>query len=630
MAYKVYCDDDLIYDLTTPSLYLISPKLHFEDNTSGSFEFTIAPIHPKYSSINRMTSTIKVYDDSELIFEGRIISEKTDFYKQRICTCEGCLAYLNDTYQPLHEYSNVTIYNFINSILNIHNTNVADNRKIYIGAISVHGDNNSIHVITNYETTMECIKKNLVETKLGGHLRIRWSNGKRYLDYLDDFPNTSNQKIEFGSNLLDYAEDYDLSTLATVIIPRGARLDESPIENADAYVMVDSVNSGSIYVKSTTAVNTYGWIEQVVDWEDETSPSALLTKARTYLADTQFEEMVLSVKAADLHMLNSSIDKFRLLDYVRVVSKPHGMDRNIAITAIDLPLDQPDQVTYTMGTRVNVSMTSRSKSVNSKIMNRIAAIPTKQSVLKEAKANATALIHSALNGHVVITDDATELLIMDTDDKETATKVWRWNLNGLGYSKSGYNGEYGLAMTMDGAIVADFITTGTLDADLIRTGVLKDNGNNTSFDLSTGTLTMKKGSIDIGNGTFKVDTSGNLTATSASLKGSITSGTDSGSKISISNGVIRGYWNGSEVGKIHMTSTFQGTATGSGMIISSDYIGFDGSLLIKGPNESVYYKAGNGSRQVMSEVNTDGKGNVTSRSWFTLTVREGLVTTNLT
>ena len=707
MAFRVYCDEELIYDLTVPNLYLISPKLSLSDNGSGSFEFTIPPGHPQYNAIKRLTSTLKVYDDSDLIFEGRIISEKTDFYKQRICTCEGCLAYFNDTYQPLKEYSGVTLYSFIESVLEIHNNNVGENRRIFIGAISVHAPNNSFSTVTNFETTMECLKKNLVDSKLGGHLRIRWENGLRYLDYLDDFPNTSNQKIEFGKNLLDYAGDYDLSNLATVIIPRGAKLEDSPVENADAYTLVDSVNGGSIYVQSTSAVNAYGWIEQVVDWEDETSPSALLSKARTYLADTQFEELVLEIKAADLHRINPEIDKFRLLDYVRVVSAPHGMDRNIAITAIEMPLDQPDQITYTMGTKVDMSFTARSKSVNARIMDHIANIPTKHSVLKAAKANATALIHSALNGHVVITDNADELLIMDTDNKDTAKKVWRWNLNGLGYSKTGYDGEYGLAMTMDGAIVADYITTGSLDADIIRTGKIQDQtgknfwdmdtgefalastatvggktvskiasdaveeqtqsdifnkltnngqtqgiylsngkvyinatyiatgtltdvGNNTSFDLSTGTLTMKKGSIDIGNGTFKVDTSGNLTATSASLKGSITSGESSGSKISISNGVIRGYWNDDEVGTIHMTSTFQGTATGSGMIISSDYIGFDGSLLIKGPNESVYYKAGNGSRQVMSEVNTDGKGNVTSRSWFTLTVREGLVTTNLT
>ena len=51
-----------------------------------------------------------------------------------------------------------------------------------------------------------------------------------------------------------------------------------------------------------------------------------------------------------------------------------------------------------------------------------------------------------------------ELLIMDTNDTKTATKVWRWNINGLGYSSNGYNGPYSTALTMDGRFVASAIT----------------------------------------------------------------------------------------------------------------------------------------------------------------------------
>ncbi len=61
-----------------------------------------------------------------------------------------------------------------------------------------------------------------------------------------------------------------------------------------------------------------------------------------------------------------------------------------------------------------------------------------------------------------------EILIMDKPDANEAKKVWRWNLGGLGYSKSGVNGPYGTAITQDGAIVADFITAGTLQGIKIR------------------------------------------------------------------------------------------------------------------------------------------------------------------
>ena len=88
------------------------------------------------------------------------------------------------------------------------------------------------------------------------------------------------------------------------------------------------------------------------------------------------------------------------------------------------------------------------------------------SILQTAQENATQLITSAMGGYVYKTQN--ELYIMDTNDPATATKVWRWNINGLGYSSTGINGTYGIAITMDGSIVADFITTGHLNTNIIE------------------------------------------------------------------------------------------------------------------------------------------------------------------
>lgn len=87
-------------------------------------------------------------------------------------------------------------------------------------------------------------------------------------------------------------------------------------------------------------------------------------------------------------------------------------------------------------------------------------------ILAEARDNATSLITQAMGGYVYKTNS--ELYIMDSDNPNTAEKVWRWNINGLGYSSTGINGPYGIAMTMDGSIVADFITTGTLNTNVIQ------------------------------------------------------------------------------------------------------------------------------------------------------------------
>ena len=92
--------------------------------------------------------------------------------------------------------------------------------------------------------------------------------------------------------------------------------------------------------------------------------------------------------------------------------------------------------------------------------------------LEQAIINATQLITGNQGGYIVMSpsEKPQEIFIMDTPDMTTARKVWRWNLSGLGYSSTGINGPFALAMTMDGAIVADFIITGVLNGALIKAG----------------------------------------------------------------------------------------------------------------------------------------------------------------
>ncbi|HZK00327.1 MAG TPA: hypothetical protein VFC79_09975, partial [Tissierellaceae bacterium] len=114
--------------------------------------------------------------------------------------------------------------------------------------------------------------------------------------------------------------------------------------------------------------------------------------------------------------------------------------------------------------------------------------------LEQAILEATELITGELGGYVLKREN--ELLIMDNPDPDLAVKVWRWNLGGLGYSSNGVNGTYELAMTMNGAINANFITTGLLSANMVRTGTLTSTVGNSWFNLDTGELRISHGGTE--------------------------------------------------------------------------------------------------------------------------------------
>ncbi|SCJ00279.1 Phage-related protein [uncultured Clostridium sp.] len=106
-----------------------------------------------------------------------------------------------------------------------------------------------------------------------------------------------------------------------------------------------------------------------------------------------------------------------------------------------------------------------------------------QGILEQARKEATDLINAGINGHVVVNKN--EILIMDTADKNTATKLWRFNLNGIAHSSTGYNGQFNTAWTMDGKIVLTEATCELINATLIRAGVLSNVNNTVQLDLQS-------------------------------------------------------------------------------------------------------------------------------------------------
>ena len=471
--YSIYADDICIYNDISPlqELKVISPKLVLEDCAAGSLDITLPPINPGYDYIKRLDTDIVVKKNGEEIWGGRVLTENQDFWKNRVLYCEGELSFLNDTTQPPAEYHNQTVRGFLSTLIEIHNSKAPENRQFTVGIVTVTDSNDSLYRYTNYEKTIECINKKLID-KLGGHLRVRKVNGVRYLDYLSDCPNTNQQTIEFGKNLLDFTRKWDTTEFATVIVPLGARLDESPIAALDAYLTVESVNDGSIYVQSAEAIAEHGWIEKVVNWDDVTVPANLLSKARNYLTDLQFDDMNIELSALDMHYLNVNYEAVKLLDKIRVISRPHGMDRYFPVIKLEIPLDSPENTQFMLGDSVTPSLTRVNNQINAKILQEIENLPKEQQMLTEAKENATAIMRMVTNGHITITHDengSESLILSDTKNHLDATRMWLLNMNGFGYSNDG--GEtFGLAITMDGAIVADYITAGTLRGELLRAG----------------------------------------------------------------------------------------------------------------------------------------------------------------
>lgn len=315
----------------------------------------------------------------------------------------------------------------------------------------------------------------------------------------------------------------------TVVLPYGAFLggndtDPEPdttIKDLESYVTVEKVNNGSLFVASAEMVDKYGWIVKIVNFDEVDDPAKLLEQARKYLAELQFDSMQLELSALDLHYLNPEIKDIRLLDKIRVLSRPHKLDAWFTATKLEIPLDSPENSQFTLGDTIKTSLTQVNNQTNTELIKKINTLPKGHDLLDEAKENAAQIIQSATTGHITITQNkqgADTLYISEGMDYTKSQRLWMWNMGGLAFSKDGGK-TVEVAITMDGSITANFITVGTMAADRIRTGLLESENDNFSLNLNDGTMVMKKGTIDLGNGQFVADSDGHVVALDAYIHG---------------------------------------------------------------------------------------------------------------
>ena len=441
-------------------------------NDSGTFECDVPVTNPEYGNIKGRISMIQVLKDNKEIFYGEVRESEKDFYGTKQVYAVGELAFLMDSIQPQAVYHDITSRQLLETWLNIHNSQVEDKKKFYVGMVTVHDTNDSLYRYTNQENTLDCIREKLCE-KLGGYLRIRKADGKRYLDLvtLQEYGKICEQSIEFGENLLDYSENVSASDLYTCVIPKGARLDESPIEGLEAYVDITSVNDGKDYLYSEDAVATYGWNRCVVSWDDVTEPANLKKKGEDWLKDNQYETMVLELTAADLSLLGHDIESFELGDTIPVYSKPHGMDRTFPVQKLELHLQDPASDKLQLGNTMKLSYTDRNKGNLTIVHQQLENNRQTTAWLQSAIDNATAMMTGSRGGYKVseYDEDGRWLrdLYMNAPSKEDATLVMQVNMNGIGFSRDGFDGPYKNAWTIDGVLLGEFLKAGSVQAEAL-------------------------------------------------------------------------------------------------------------------------------------------------------------------
>lgn len=476
-------------------LKLNSGKINSEVNAIPSFSFSISALNPNYDKLTDWKTIVEVQNGltEENDFEGVMVHSKECVSASgtinKICTCEGFMTYLNESVQPYHHYESENVTSFLSSLLANHNSLVSADKHIQLGSISISGDN-SHSKTTAYRSTLEEIKVNLID-RLGGEIQVRKTNNGLVLDYLDRIGYVSSTTIELAKNIQTISVETDTSNIVTRLVPLGASISDETSER----LTIGEVNEGRDYIDDTAAISKYGIIMGTVIFDDITTAQALKNKAISYLQNNNRLRKGYTAQVLDLSLLDMP-DNNKCVRAGNIYRFKHpiiDLNEDLRVLKVQIDIFKPYKPIVEIGDK-SETLTSIATDTASLIEYELPK--QRLDILASAKATATALINAGINGSVVV--NTNEILIMDTPDKETATYVWRFNVNGWGYSKTGYYGTYTTAATLDGGFVADFITAGVLR------GLEIVNGNNTFHVDSNGNVDAA--SINITGGSVNIET----------------------------------------------------------------------------------------------------------------------------
>lgn len=279
--------------------------------------------------------------------------------------------------------------------------------------------------------------------------------------------------LRYGKNITDIKQEENIENTITGICPYWTDSDGNTVTGDIQY----ADGASNFPYKRTVVMDFSG------DYQDKPTKAELEAHARSYISSNRVGVPRISIDVSFIALWQTeeykniaNLERVKLCDTVTVEFEKLGISAKAKVveTVYDVLKERYTSI------EIGESRTDLASTL-SEMQSAVNQTPT-EGFMRQAINHANSLLSGGLGGHVVINRNANgepnEILIMDTDDKDTAVNVIRMNVNGIGFSTTGYDGDYETAWTIDGHFNADFIKAGTINAIDITgshiTGVLME------------------------------------------------------------------------------------------------------------------------------------------------------------
>lgn len=323
-------------------------------------------------------------------------------------------------------------------------------------------------------------------------------------------------KVEYSKNMTGINAKFDMTNVVTKILPvgfDGIKLDELFVDSPyiDNYAMPiireykyeDVKWKGSPNYQAPTNGEDDGAYETKAEAQAELRRRALaeFSENKVDLPTATYSVNFVELSNTEEYSEYQSLSSINIGDDVTIKHKILGIDIPARCIAYKYNCLTCNFDEITLG-HYNKNFFSDVKSDVNNFKDTIQELPNQlNNILQQSKEYVTDYINGGFGGYVYYTPNA--IYILDNPDVNVAKNVAVFNMNGLGFSNNGINGTFETAITRDGHIVADFMDTGTLTADIIKTGVLESKNGKSWLNMLTGDFNFGD-KVKYENGKFEI------------------------------------------------------------------------------------------------------------------------------
>lgn len=333
-----------------------------------------------------------------------------------------------------------------------------------------------------------------------GSMLSQWHGEFEWDNFTVMFHSRRGQKtgvvIEYGKNLTALEQDEDNSGVYTALLPYAVYTPEG----ADTETVV-TLPEVTLPIVTSEIIRAKTLIMDFSDqFDGVVTEEALRAKANSYIKANPLGATLPTVKVTFEPLwkqpeYSALLERVNLCDTVTIRHSLLGVSVSATVieTVYDTLAERYKSISLGQSKSSMITTISEVQSTVDKVESTVGRFPK---LLQTAIGKATGFITGQSGGYVVIhtaeeNGQPYELLILDAPSIDDAVNVWRWNVGGLGFSHNGYNGPYETAITADGQIVADFITSGSLVANIIKAGVIQSQDGSSWWDLESGEVVLR-------------------------------------------------------------------------------------------------------------------------------------------